>query len=529
MIGHQNIVWAVIALPNGNIVSGSADKTIKIWENFQCIKTISVEGFVRGLCLIPDVGFLCCGNLPAVQVWSYDGNHLYDMVEHDEAVYSSSILPNGNIVTASEDASINIWDKTEVLQKLMSPCGIWSVTTLENGDIVAGCQDRLIRIWTTDIERQIPEEQYLSYIESCLKIKSQKENLALSQKYKIGDIEYDHVIQVDLEEGQQTIPLGYNDNEPAYIAAERFVSEHNIPLFYMDEITKFIENSGGPKNPKLVPMIDPFRDNPNTSQTKMQSKFPIIVPILVETGQFEKIFNKITQLNSQVSSELIIPDLSLKLFVSFGQKLNPVNTQKFSEHEVNNIIIWAYKWPSDFIYPFLDLIRLGILNESFSQLSYTKVLLLSIGVIENDHSEVNKIMALRIFTNCFKWKLFYPQLIEVTDNFLSKFSSLLDSKNASISVLAISIIRNYATFLISQKSDLTNKILKIVVENVLNKDQTSNSILNLALYSTGTILENEHSLISFANEMKVKEILQKFKNHSDSQVRSYTVSILKLL
>jgi len=80
--GHKAAVWAVIALSNGDMVtgslslrrlllcirrslvlSGSGDRTVKIWRNGQCINTLTNhQDSVRGLADVPGVGFLSASN-----------------------------------------------------------------------------------------------------------------------------------------------------------------------------------------------------------------------------------------------------------------------------------------------------------------------------------------------------------------------------------------------------------------------------------------------------------------------------------
>jgi len=61
--GHDQGVLAVLALSETDVVTGSADKTIRIWRNGKTIKKI--EGHtdcVRGLCRMPNGGFASCAN-----------------------------------------------------------------------------------------------------------------------------------------------------------------------------------------------------------------------------------------------------------------------------------------------------------------------------------------------------------------------------------------------------------------------------------------------------------------------------------
>lgn len=81
MKGHEHAVWAVLGLPNGDIVTGSADSTIKIWRGavgaMKCIKTLHEhKDCVRGLALIPGIGFVSCSNDETLIVWSMNGDPL---------------------------------------------------------------------------------------------------------------------------------------------------------------------------------------------------------------------------------------------------------------------------------------------------------------------------------------------------------------------------------------------------------------------------------------------------------------------
>ena len=72
-INGQSAIKALIILPNGNIVSGSSDKTIKI-GNSSSFKLIAT------------------------------------LIGHSAAVFALTILHNGNIVSGSEDNTIKIWE-----------------------------------------------------------------------------------------------------------------------------------------------------------------------------------------------------------------------------------------------------------------------------------------------------------------------------------------------------------------------------------------------------------------------------------
>ncbi len=63
--GHTQGVWAVLGLPDGNIATASADQTIKIWNSSgKIVKTLEKKhsDCVRDLAIFSDKGFLSVGN-----------------------------------------------------------------------------------------------------------------------------------------------------------------------------------------------------------------------------------------------------------------------------------------------------------------------------------------------------------------------------------------------------------------------------------------------------------------------------------
>ena len=76
LTGHTNNVYSVCQLADGRIVSGSEDKSIKVWD-------LSSNGGV-GSCVLTLTG-------------------------HTGYVYSVCQLADGRIVSGSDDKSIKVW------------------------------------------------------------------------------------------------------------------------------------------------------------------------------------------------------------------------------------------------------------------------------------------------------------------------------------------------------------------------------------------------------------------------------------
>lgn len=153
--GHQQAVWGVLAIDDEQFLTASADKTIKYWVQHKMMRTY--EGHkdaVRGLTLIPDIGFASCSNDSEIKVWTMQGDVVYTLSGHTSFVYSLSVLPNGEIVSGGEDRSVRVWRDGECVQMIVHPAiSVWAVSTMPNGDIVSGCSDGIVRVFSASQDR----------------------------------------------------------------------------------------------------------------------------------------------------------------------------------------------------------------------------------------------------------------------------------------------------------------------------------------------------------------------------------------
>ncbi|KAF8912027.1 phospholipase A-2-activating protein [Gymnopilus junonius] len=153
--GHQQSVWAVLGVDEDQFLTGSADKTIKLWQQHKVVHTFTGhQDAVRGLTLIPDIGFASCSNDSEIRVWTLGGDQIYTLSGHTSFVYSLSVLPNGDIVSGGEDRTVRVWKGGECSQTLVHPAiSVWAVSTMPNGDIVSGTSDGVVRVFSESKER----------------------------------------------------------------------------------------------------------------------------------------------------------------------------------------------------------------------------------------------------------------------------------------------------------------------------------------------------------------------------------------
>lgn len=163
--GHQQSVWAVLAIDEESFLTGSADKTIKLWQQHKVMQTYQGHrDAVRDLALMPDIGFASCSNDSEIRVWTFGGDLVYTLSGHTSFVYSLSILPSGSVVSAGEDRTVRIWNDGECSQTIVHPAiSVWAVSTMPNGDIVSGCSDGVVRVFSEYKERWASDQDLKEY------------------------------------------------------------------------------------------------------------------------------------------------------------------------------------------------------------------------------------------------------------------------------------------------------------------------------------------------------------------------------
>ncbi|KAF8509690.1 WD40-repeat-containing domain protein [Gautieria morchelliformis] len=320
--GHGQAVWAVLVVDSGQYLTASADKTIKLWHEHKQVRTYTGHtDAVRGLALVRDIGFASCANDSEIRIWTTEGDLVYMLSGHTSFIYSLSVLPTGEIVSAGEDRTVRIWRDGECAQTIVHPAiSVWTVSTMPNGDIVSGTSDGIVRVFSNSEERWASEVDLKSYEDQvssqainkeqvgdlkqsdikgvdALQHPGQKDGQVLLVREgqsvdayqvnwdstsrtwaKAGQVvdavgsgrkqlyegkEYDYVFDVDIQEGNP------------FEAAQRFLHVHELPLTYIDQVVNFIEkNTAGVSIGTSNQFVDPYTGNSRYQSTGNSSDHP---------------------------------------------------------------------------------------------------------------------------------------------------------------------------------------------------------------------------------------------------------------
>jgi len=152
--GHSGAVLCVAALPNGNIISGSEDKTLIKWDKNtgQCLKTLKGHSNrVRCVAVLPNGNIISGSDDKTLIEWGKNtGQCLKTLKEHSSLVLCVAVLPNGNIISGSYDNTLIEWDKNtgQCLKTLKGHSGaVWCVAALPNGNIISGSANKTLIEW----------------------------------------------------------------------------------------------------------------------------------------------------------------------------------------------------------------------------------------------------------------------------------------------------------------------------------------------------------------------------------------------
>nr|WP_290227219.1 serine/threonine-protein kinase [Trichocoleus desertorum] len=165
LLGHEHWVRSVAISPDGQLVaSASNDKTVKIWQlsTGTLLKTLSGHtDWVRAVTFSPDSQYLASGSQDkSIKLWQVTtGQLLQTLVGHEHWVLAIALatgIVTSNtkqflLVSGSRDTTIKIWHlKTQRLLHTLTEHTepVTSLVLSPNGQlIVSGSQDKTIKIW----------------------------------------------------------------------------------------------------------------------------------------------------------------------------------------------------------------------------------------------------------------------------------------------------------------------------------------------------------------------------------------------
>ncbi len=156
--GHSDSIWAIAFSPDSTkLVSGSSDRTIKIWDTQtgQCLKTLYEHTRpILSVAFSPNNEIIAsCGGHSVIKIWDItEGKSKFTI--HEKASYIIQFSPDSLYLASGHTSGmVKIWDINkgqciETLGKYGKP--IISMAFSNDGKYLAyGCYDGTVNIWDT--------------------------------------------------------------------------------------------------------------------------------------------------------------------------------------------------------------------------------------------------------------------------------------------------------------------------------------------------------------------------------------------
>ncbi|KAK4561421.1 WD repeat protein Lub1 [Recurvomyces mirabilis] len=489
--GHGAPVWGVMMYDEKFILTACADKMIRLFDvNGKSLATIKGHtDVVRCFCRVPTghwsgAAFASAGNDEIIRLWTLDGTAMGELHGHEGYIYSLAILPNGDIVSSSEDRTVRIWRDGKCIQTITHPAiSLWAVAACsETGDIVTGASDKIIRIFSRDQGRQADAETIRNFTESnrmyAIPAETasqgqpfQKENLpgpealhsqtgerdgqqlfirendgsvtahlwssSTSQWNLIGTVvsgegsggekkshegkEYDYVFDIDIEDGKPPLKLPYNSTESPWDAAKRFLERNELPMSYYEQVANWISDntkgtrigqSSQPPPPQQDPWGTERRYRPGDAgdgSTSGQKKLPQRSFVTILEGNAQNAISKITELaKSQQDSASSISEQDLSELQKLADQLSKSPSDPHpTQAQINTLFVPVARWPvKDRVTAIALLARLAVspsfVTATCSGENSIVQNLASAGMLQpNQPTANNAVHAIRLLVNLF--------------------------------------------------------------------------------------------------------------------------------
>ncbi|KAF9139538.1 hypothetical protein BGX30_007836 [Mortierella sp. GBA39] len=587
--GHTQAIWGVLELEHEIIVTASADKTIAMWKDGKKIKTITGhEDCVRSLALLPGIGFVSCGNDGAVIVWSNNGDPVQALDGHTSFVYSLATLPTGEIFSSGEDRTVRVWEHGKCTQTIIHPCvSVWCVAALPNGDIVSGGSDGFVRVFTRTAERVADSDTLKAYDEENAataipsnqvgdikkddlpgpealgqpgkkdqevkmvrvgntveahmwsnaeqewsKIGEVVDAVGQNRKQLYGGIEYDHVFDIDVGEGVPALKLPFNVTENPYTAAQEFLTRHDLPQVYLDQVADFITNNaravsqgaaaatgdpltGGSRytpsqnTSSGLGSYNPWGNDTPKAQPAVKRLIPQLLNVPFKDANLPAIQKKLLQLNTELApSGVALDSAELVQLDSLFKFLGAPPKQPVAQPQYLALLLKIFNtWPETSRFPALDLLRLLAL---YSKDPIESPELLKTLLTASRTHEASLMLIARLVVN-------FCETEEGREVAINEISTVLEfmeddavwqSTNKNLKLAVATVYMSYSTLLLKRHDDDALAIQYVgVITKILAKERDQQVQYRL-LVALGNLIFAHESAKESAAIFEVGKVVQ---------------------
>lgn len=152
--GHNQWVTSMALTPQGVLVSGAHDGTIRVWDLEKSTSLVvgTHDYFVLGVAVTADGRILSSSADDRVCLWEV-GESRPRVLAHGRYC-AVAATPDGSLLASSFDGGVHVWgDDGSPLRTLKSSDYQGPLVVLPDGRVAAGCRDGSVRLWNLDSGR----------------------------------------------------------------------------------------------------------------------------------------------------------------------------------------------------------------------------------------------------------------------------------------------------------------------------------------------------------------------------------------
>jgi phospholipase A-2-activating protein len=498
--GHENFIYTLAVLPSGELVSSSEDRTVRVWNNGQCVQVITH---------------------PAISVWSV-----------------AACKKNGDIVTGASDKITRVFSRSADRQATpdairdfeesvkasaipQQSLGSINKTDLPGPEFLvqkSGTKEGQVQM-IKEINGNISAHQWSTAANQWINIGTVVDASGSGTKVSYAGQEYDYVFDVDIEEGKPPLKLPFNTTQNPYEVARKFIDDNELPVSYLDQVANFIvTNSQGAtigQSQNAGQGSDPWGsearyrpgevDAPGPQPVSRPKTLPQTQYLAIATGNLQTIRKKVEEFNQQLLTDgrkdVALNPGDLETLAATVKQLETASKKSdakspISADGVNLIARIATSWPADKRLPGLDLLRLlaaasekTVEHTSGGEHSLVDLLISSENISANAPIN-NTMMSVRTLANLFISDIGRSIMDTEFEKVHAVVEPFITSPNRNTIIAITTLYINYAVLLSASAPDHdTNRAITLLDEltKIINS-ATDSEALYRALVGAGTLL-----------------------------------------
>ena len=146
--GHKGRINCLIKLSNGNVVSGSQDNTIKLWDIEKKQEICTLTGHTSIVWDIRELEgnkIISAADDNKSKIWDLKTKKSEDLCKSNRHISGIAVLKNNKVILAS-DKNIFLYDLKTKKQESFLDIKVWALKELYNGDVACGLGNGLLYI-----------------------------------------------------------------------------------------------------------------------------------------------------------------------------------------------------------------------------------------------------------------------------------------------------------------------------------------------------------------------------------------------